>query len=110
MAKSRSLTIEQFFQDNEENLGLRWISGKKGGQRLIREGSVSRPGLALTGFFDYFPEKRIQIMGMAETSYLESLDEGKREESMFRFMEEDFPCMIYARNLVPGSACAAHVK
>ena len=34
---------------------------------------VDRPGLQLTGYFDYFDRERIQLIGLVETSYLEGL-------------------------------------
>ena len=32
---------------------------------------VNRPGLQLAGFYEYFDKGRIQIIGKAETAYLE---------------------------------------
>ncbi len=39
----------------------------------ITDHGVNRPGLALSGFYAYFNEKRIQLIGKAEHQYLESL-------------------------------------
>ena len=39
----------------------------------IRTEDVNRPGLQLTGFFDYFDAKRLQVIGRVETTYLEGL-------------------------------------
>ncbi|MEG1072938.1 MAG: HPr kinase/phosphorylase, partial [Oscillospiraceae bacterium] len=38
--------------------------------RPIRTEDVNRPGLQLTGFFDYFDAKRLQVIGRVETTYL----------------------------------------
>ena len=35
---------------------------------------VNRPGLQLTGYFEFFENARIQIVGRVERTYLESLD------------------------------------
>ena len=35
---------------------------------------VNRPGLALAGFYELFEQERIQLIGKAEHSYLESLE------------------------------------
>jgi HPr kinase/phosphorylase len=35
---------------------------------------VNRPGLALTGNYPYFDQKRIQVIGKAEYTYLSELD------------------------------------
>jgi HPr kinase/phosphorylase len=78
MTKTKSVSVARFFKDNEKNLKLQWISGKNGGDREITEGSIQRPGLALAGFFDYFADKRVHIIGMAEYAYLNSLTEQDR--------------------------------
>ncbi|HCR43368.1 MAG TPA: HPr kinase/phosphorylase, partial [Ruminococcaceae bacterium] len=41
---------------------------------------VNRPGLELTGFFDYYDTRRILIFGNAETAYLKSVPRGAREK------------------------------
>lgn len=46
-------------------------SGKNWEDRQITTEDVNRPGLQLTGFFDYFGEERLQVIGLVETSYLE---------------------------------------
>ncbi len=46
---------------------------------LISVSVLTRPGLALTGFYDYFDSKRILIFGKMEWAYLCSLDEGERK-------------------------------
>ena len=44
----------------------------------IRTEDVNRPGLQLTGFFDYFDAKRLQVIGRVETTYLEGLTSEER--------------------------------
>ncbi len=38
---------------------------------MITNTDVNRPGLQMVGFFDYFDNSRIQIMGKVEFTYLE---------------------------------------
>ena len=38
---------------------------------LITRSEVNRPALQIIGFFDYFDNKRIQILGKVELTYLE---------------------------------------
>ena len=37
---------------------------------LIRTNDINRPGLQLIGFFDYFDNKRIQLLGKVESTFL----------------------------------------
>ncbi|HAG43641.1 MAG TPA: HPr kinase/phosphorylase [Clostridium sp.] len=62
-------------------------------------GGINRPGLQLTGFYDYFDEKRVQIIGKTEYSYLESLSPEIRKERMNKFFSYDAPCTIITRSL-----------
>jgi len=102
--KGKALTVNQFFADNEKSLELKWLAGRQGGERKIREGSVNRAGLALSGFFEYFPDKRVHLIGMAENAYLASLPPALRQQRIRDYLAHDFPCLILARELLPDPA------
>ena len=73
--------------------------------RAIRTEDVNRPGLQLTGFFDYFDPKRLQVIGRVETTYLSGLPP---EERLLRFEEllrHDIPALIISRGLEPYQEC-----
>ncbi len=102
--KRTTISVGTFFARHAAELGLELVAGRQGLDRLIREPTVNRPGLALTGFYSYFAGKRIQIIGSAELSYLKSLSPRDAEECLRRFFASPFPCLIIARNSkVPGS-------
>ena len=48
-------------------------------EALVGIRDVNRPGLQLVGFFDYFDPRRLQVIGMAETKMLESMDPEQRQ-------------------------------
>ncbi len=53
---------------------------------LISSIEINRPGIQLSGYFKYFDEKRIQVIGKAEESYLKNLgvqEALKRIEALF---------------------------
>ncbi len=47
---------------------------------------VSRPGLALAGFFQLFEPTRIQLIGKAEYKYLEECDPETRKDKLRKFL------------------------
>ena len=49
-------------------------------KRMITTPEINRPALELAGYFEHFAEERIQIIGMVEYSYLETLSEEDRED------------------------------
>ena len=91
------VTVGQFFKDRGKLLHLTLLGSDAGLERKILEPSVNRPGLALTGFFNYFPYKRLQVMGNSELSYLESLNEEAGARCFNRMCEWDIPCLIVSR-------------
>jgi len=71
---------------------------------VIREPTVNRPGLALTGFSKYFAYKRIQVLGNAEAYYLKSLDEAEKRARFSQFFGFKIPCLVFSRGLHPDEA------
>ncbi|MBQ7353613.1 MAG: HPr(Ser) kinase/phosphatase [Clostridia bacterium] len=67
----------------------------------ITRTEIHRPGLPLSGFFDYFDPERIQILGRVETLYLERLEPEDRYNKIRAFMEKKPVCIIIARDLSP---------
>jgi len=101
--KSPTVTVGQFYALHSESLKLRLVAGAEGMSRPIREGSVNRLGLVLTGFYRHFAWRRVQIVGMSEMSYLRSLSAETRKERIRAVFERKVPCVIFARNLKPPS-------
>ncbi len=60
---------------------------------------VNRPGLQLTGYFDYFDFKRMQLLGMSETSYLGGLESEERSKRFAALFEYDIPALVVTREL-----------
>ena len=58
-----------------------------------------RPSLQLVGFYDYFDDKRLQILGKSEMQYLARMDIGERTRVFNRLMSYEFPALIVSRNL-----------
>lgn len=62
---------------------------------------VNRPSLQLAGFFEYFDPSRIQVIGMVEYTYLESLSSQDRYKSLERLIKEPIPAIIITRGMEP---------
>lgn len=71
-------TIADFLKAGRERLGLHVVAGEDNLDRVLEEPYVYRPGLALTGFYDSFAWKRLQLLGNAENAYLRSLSSEMR--------------------------------
>lgn len=95
------VTVGHFYTQHADTLRLKLLAGVVGLKRKISEGSVNRPGLALSGFYHYFAGKRVQIIGKAETAYLKSLDEATSRRRIRDLFSQKIPCLIFARNIMP---------
>ena len=48
----------------------------------ITTSDISRPGLEMTGYFDYYSPERLQLLGMKEWSYLTKMSSHNRDEML----------------------------
>jgi len=96
-----SLTVESFFTHHAAVLKIRLVAGASGLNRLIREGAVNRPGLALAGFYQHFADRRIQLLGRHELAYLESVGSRQLRVILRNYLKTPIPCIIVARDLKP---------
>lgn len=91
------VTVESFYHAHGEKLQLKLEGKRVGFHRKIREPTINRPGLALSGFYNYFAEKRVQVLGAAEQSYLKSLSARQRIQRFRRLCEQKIPCLVTSR-------------
>lgn len=94
--KGKPFSAGDFFRAAAEKLQLKIVEGAEHADRLIEEPIVSRPGLALTGFFGHYAWKRIQLIGKAETAYLENLDKAERLSRLRSLLEHGAYFFIFA--------------
>jgi HPr kinase/phosphorylase len=97
----QGITVAHFLETYREKLKLEIIVGANGLNRLIHEGSINRPALALTGFFKYFANKRIQVLGAAEMTYLKTLSPKAQIEIFQQMVKRSIPCIVLTRNYHP---------
>ncbi len=62
---------------------------------------INRPGLQFAGFYEYYDNKRIQIVGKTEWSYLDYLDKDTRVRRLRKYFSYNIPCLIVTRGLIP---------
>lgn len=65
----------------------------------ITSTDINRPALQLVGFFDYFDDTRIQVLGMVEHTYLDKFDVEERRKILDRLFSFKFPALVVTRNM-----------
>lgn len=64
---------------------------------LVSMSDINRPGLQLAGYYQYFDENRIQIMGLTEMHYLDELPQDEREKRLEAFFARKPVAVVVAR-------------
>jgi len=100
------ISIDKFAED----LKLEMID-KNGHEYIdIDTAEVTRPGLQLAGFFDYFASNRVQVIGKVEMSYLAKMDSAGRYDALNKYFEYRMPCTIISQDLTPFDEMLATAK
>ncbi|MBO1121003.1 MULTISPECIES: HPr(Ser) kinase/phosphatase [Enterococcus] len=96
-----------------EALNLEIVEGTENSlEREIITGDISRPGLELTGYFNYYSHDRLQLFGSKEITFAERMMPEERLMVMRKMCADDTPGFIVSRGLeVPAEmiqACKEH--
>ncbi len=65
----------------------------------LTSAEVNRPGLHIAGYFEYFDENRVQIIGKSEVSFLKRFTEEKAMQRLDEFFSRKPAAVIICRNL-----------
>jgi len=105
-----SLSVREFFDSFKVDLEMELVAGESGLNKVIGEKSINRPALALTGYFKYFANKRIQLFGAGEMGYLRDLREKTQDTILAEILDKKIPCIVVSRNLAPTPALLRAAK
>lgn len=72
---------------------------------LVTTADVNRPAMQLTGFYNYFDPRRIQIMGRVESTYLDTLSTEERLRTFERFMQYDICALVICHGVPAFPEC-----
>ena len=67
--------------------------------RAVKKKEINRPALQLAGFYESFDKDRLQVIGRVEHSFLLSLTEERRRESIRNLFGYQIPCLIVCKDL-----------
>ena len=66
---------------------------------------ITRPGLQLAGYMDYFDPRRLLVIGNVESSFLQKMTPTQRLETFDRLFSYKFPALLVARGLPIDPEC-----
>jgi len=67
----------------------------------LTQRSINRPAFQLAGYFKYFDNARLQIIGLAENEYMSNMSHAERRVRFCKLFELGFPAVIICRGLSP---------
>jgi HPr kinase/phosphorylase len=91
-----SVSVEKIVEDLKLEVLVKGDENKE-----INVSDLNRPGLQFSGFYNYFANERIQIIGMAEWSFLDAMQVEIRKKRLRKFFTFETPCIIITRGLDP---------
>lgn len=102
-----TITVRTLLNEGGGQLALNVVAGEKYLDRKLAQTAMNRPGLALTGFFQYFANQRLQIFGLAEFTYLKSLSQSQKLERLEGLFQQQIPGIVITRNRKPSKEILA---
>lgn len=68
---------------------------------LVTQTDINRPALQLAGYFEHFGSERIQIIGLVEYTYIETMEHDRKLAMFNQMFASKIPGLVYCRNLEP---------
>jgi HPr kinase/phosphorylase len=84
------ITIENLVK----TFSLEVLAGEKNLDKKVTKARTYRPGLEFTGYFEYFPQENIQILGRKEVTYLHQFSHEERRKRIGNVVKYHPPCFI----------------
>ena len=93
------ITVERFYKKLQERLRLRLVNTEVSLAGKIKSTDIHRPGLAFSGYYDYFACDSVQILGQTEINYCSSeMSVEKFGKSLDILFTYNIPCFVISRN------------
>jgi len=96
-----AITVEKLFQTRIQDLELTLLTSSASLNRTIHNAELHRPGLALTGFMERFPSKRIQILGETEMAFVSRIDMARLTDVVTQMVVANVPMIIISKGITP---------
>jgi HPr kinase/phosphorylase len=90
------VNIQQLFEDKQERLGLTWVGGAKGGDRVLESEVVSASNLGLIGHMNVIHPNWVQVFSSIELDYLHALAPAELSVVLTQLGQSEPLCLIVA--------------
>ncbi|MCL4746742.1 MAG: HPr kinase/phosphorylase [Burkholderiaceae bacterium] len=94
-----AVTVQHLYDANRDSLGLSWLAGQQGADRLID--TSGRASSDMVGYLNLIHPTRLHVLGNAETAYYDRLDDAKHQTILADLVAGRPPALIVAEGAVP---------
>ncbi len=91
------LSVHDLYNGLKDQLKMSLLTPAVPLTRKVHSPEIHRPGLAFSGFYDYFAYDCVQILGKTEIRFLDKLKQPKRQKNLKRFFSFRIPCIIVSK-------------
>ena len=91
-----SVAVETLIKDFDLEV---LVEGEKGVEITVND--INRPGLQLSGFYNYFAPERLQVVGKAEWSFIGDMSRELRRKRVDKYFSFNSKCVLITRGLEP---------
>ena len=91
-----SVAVETLIKDFDLEI---LVEGEKGVEITVND--INRPGLQLSGFYNYFAPERLQVVGKAEWSFIGDMSRELRRKRVDKYFSFNSKCVVITRGLEP---------
>jgi HPr kinase/phosphorylase len=79
---------------------LELLAGAGGLDKKITSDMISRPGREFAGFYDYFDNKRMLLVGSKDATFLHKQGPEAIKNNLDYIFSHDIPCVVFSRNVI----------
>ncbi len=95
------LTVAHLLAERDEHFELTPLTGQTGLQKPILTSEIHRPGLALAGYINRFPNERSQVIGETELAFLHDMDSKEMISRLDDLFAHPMPFLVATKGIQP---------
>jgi HPr kinase/phosphorylase len=99
--RKASIPVARIVDRMRDDLDFEVLAGYQGLSRPVFSADINRPGLALSGYLEYFANDRIQLLGNTEIHFMETLSTARLNQRLNDMFSFEVPAFVLSRNLEP---------
>jgi len=94
---AEGITVRALFEKKRADWKLEILAGENGLDHQIASPETNFLGLALAGFFEYFPSNRLQILDLCESEFIKR--HGVEKDIIEKIFSYEIPAVVVVKNI-----------